>query len=163
MVGQSLAYKNFFPNAFNAIEAFGPTYGTWLVKSCSKTLKLVYPSKLYIAKIFALSSKSLKNLMAIPGVTWAGFIVGWTAKENLNKALSHPFNIPVYGCYPLLTNLTSATIPTLWISLGLGLSKIGIPIDGMSSPLWSNDVLTFSMNAYGNSTEYGKPFGVQFS
>jgi len=82
-------------NAFNKKRALDPKFGTWFVKSCSNKLKLVYPSKLYIAKILADGTWSLKNLIEIPGVTWGGSIVGGLAVEILKIMLSAPLKMPV--------------------------------------------------------------------
>jgi len=49
IVGHLLAVSNTFFNYVRANPTFGPTFGTWFVQSCSNMLKLVYPSRAYIA------------------------------------------------------------------------------------------------------------------
>jgi hypothetical protein len=55
---------------------------------------------------------SLKNFKVNPGVTLGGFYVACLALDILIITLSTPLKIPVYGCYPLLTNFPEAIEPT---------------------------------------------------
>lgn len=119
-VGHSLAVLNFAANAFVAKSEFFPGAGTWLVKSCSNKLyEPVYPVKLYIAKIFAEGTPSLKNFAANPGTIFYFEKSGYFANEILKSAFSHPLKIPVYGWFLYETNSISATNPTVWINFGL--------------------------------------------